>query len=260
MRRLLAIGLVLGAVAAGLGVAPAGSAQAAAAPAYHPTRLAHVSDARQLIVVTGVSRTSSYAMAYTYQLSADGRTWRAKFPPMRARNGYAGWVWAGRRIQDTGTTPMGTFRITATFGLKADPGTKMKYKRADSNDYWVGDNRDPKTYNMFQPSASSRRTWRKGEAERLAAYPKQYEYAAVINFNRPAAATVKWNAARRQYVTSKPADTRRGSAIFLHINGKGSTAGCVSLRRADLLKVLKWLDPAKRPRIVMATAADIGRA
>jgi L,D-peptidoglycan transpeptidase YkuD (ErfK/YbiS/YcfS/YnhG family) len=136
----------------------------------------------------------------------------------------------------------------------------MPYKRADSNDYWVGDNKDAKTYNMFQPSASSKRTWRKGEAERLAAYPKQYEYAAVIDFNRPAAKTVKWDAARGQYVTSKPANTKRGSAIFLHINGAGSTAGCVSLRRADLLKVLKWLDPAQRPRIVMATKADIGKA
>jgi L,D-peptidoglycan transpeptidase YkuD (ErfK/YbiS/YcfS/YnhG family) len=260
MRRLLAAGLVLGATLAGLGVVRAMSADAAAVPAYHPTKLAHVSDARQLIVVTGNSRTSSYATAYTYQLGADGKTWAAKFPAMPARNGYAGWVWASKRVQDTGTTPMGTFRISATFGLKPDPGTKMQYKLADSNDYWVGDNKDAKTYNMFQPSASAKRTWRTCEAERLAAYPTQYEYAAIINFNRPAAASVTWDATHGQYVTSKPADTRIGSAIFLHVNGAGSTAGCVSLRRADLLKVLKWLDPAQRPRIVMATKADIGKA
>jgi L,D-peptidoglycan transpeptidase YkuD (ErfK/YbiS/YcfS/YnhG family) len=260
MRRLLAVALVLGAVVAGAGVVRAMSADAAAVPPHHPTKLAHVADARQLIVVTGASRTSSYATAYTYQLSADGRTWQAKFPAMPARNGYAGWVWASKRVQDTGTTPMGTFRISSTFGLKADPGTRLPYKRADSNDYWVGDNKDAKTYNLFQPSASSKRTWRKSQAERLAAYPRQYEYAAVIDFNRPAAKTVKWDAARGQYATSKPANTKRGSAIFLHINGAGSTAGCVSLRRADLLKVLKWLDPAQRPRIVMATKADIGKA
>jgi L,D-peptidoglycan transpeptidase YkuD (ErfK/YbiS/YcfS/YnhG family) len=257
---MLAAGLVLGAVVAGLGVVRALSADAAAVPAYHPTKLAHVSDSRQLIVVTGASKTSSYATAYTYQLGADGKTWKAKFPAMPARNGYAGWVWASKRVQDTGTTPMGTFRISATFGLKANPGITMSYKLADADDYWVGDNKDAKTYNMFQPSASSKRTWRKGEAERLAAYPTQYEFAAIINFNRPAAATVKWDAVRSQYVTSKPADTKLGSAIFLHVNGAGSTAGCVSLRRADLLKVLTWLDPAQHPRIVMATKADIGRA
>jgi L,D-peptidoglycan transpeptidase YkuD (ErfK/YbiS/YcfS/YnhG family) len=53
---------------------------------------------------------------------------------------------------------------------------------------------------------------------------------------------------------------RLGSAIFLHANGAGSTAGCVSLRRADLLTVLRWLDPRFRPRIVMAPIGDIGRA
>ena len=58
---------------------------------------------------------------------------------------------------------------------------------------------------------------------------------------------------------SQQVNVRLGSAIFLHITGAGSTAGCVSLRRADLINVLKWLDPAKAPRIVMAPAADIGR-
>ncbi len=257
---MLAAGLVLGAVVAGLGVVRALSADAAVVPAYHPAKLTHLSDARQVIVVSGVSRTSSSATLYTYQLGADGKTWKARFSGMPARIGYAGWAWAGQRVQDTGTTPAGTFRISATFGLKPNPGTKMSYKLADSNDYWVGDNKDAKTYNLFQPSASGKRTWRTGEAERLAAYPTQYEYAAIINFNRPAAASVSWDAARGQYVTGKPADTKLGSAIFLHVNGAGSTAGCVSLRRADLLKVLTWLDPAERPRIVMAAKADLGRA
>lgn len=260
MRRLLAAGLVLGAVVAGIGGVRALSADAATVPAYHPSKLKHVSDSRQLIVISGVSRTSSYATAYTYQLSADGKTWKARFSGVPARVGYAGWAWASKRVQNTGTTPAGTFRISATFGLKPNPGTKMSYKLADGNDYWVGDNRDPKTYNMFQPSASSKRTWRTGEAERLAAYPTQYEHAAIINFNRPAASSVKWDAAHGQYVTSKPANTKLGSAIFLHVNGAGSTAGCVSLRRADLIKVLNWLDPAQRPRIVMAAKVDLGKA
>jgi hypothetical protein len=34
----------------------------------------------------------------------------------------------------------------------------------------------------------------------------------------------------------------------------------VSLKRADLLKVLKWLDPAQHPRIVMAPLSEIGTA
>jgi L,D-peptidoglycan transpeptidase YkuD (ErfK/YbiS/YcfS/YnhG family) len=53
---------------------------------------------------------------------------------------------------------------------------------------------------------------------------------------------------------------RRGGGIFLHANGTGATAGCVSLARSDLLRVLRWLDPAKAPRIVMAPSAVITRA
>ena len=240
----------------GAGVVLALHAQAEVPP-YFPTKLKNVSDSQQLIVVVGRSRTSSYSTAYTYQKGSDG-IWRAKFSAMAARNGWAGWVWGSQRVQNTGTSPMGTYRITTSFGLKTNPGTKVPYRRIDSNDYWVGDRYDPKTYNLFEPYASAKRTWRTSQAERLAAYPTQYEYSAVINFNRPAASSVTWNSTYSEYVTSQPVNTTRGSAIFLHINGAGSTAGCVSLGRTNLINVLKWLDPSKKPRIVMAPLADIG--
>jgi L,D-peptidoglycan transpeptidase YkuD (ErfK/YbiS/YcfS/YnhG family) len=258
VKKLIVVAIGVAALAAA-GVVLTQKADAAAVPAYHPTRLAHVGDAQQLIVVTGKSKTSSYATLRTYQKNANG-TWTAKFAAMPARNGYKGWVVASQRVQNTGTSPQGTFRMTSTFGLKKNPGTKVPYRLADGNDYWVGDQKDPKTYNLVQSSASAKRTWRVGEAERLAAYPTQYEYAAVIDFNRPAASTVKWNATYSEYVTSKPVNVRLGSAIFLHINGKGSTAGCVSLKRTDMINVLKWLDPAKKPRIVMAPESEIGKA
>ena len=69
-----------------------------------------------------------------------------------------------------------------------------------------------------------------------------------------------WNSTYSEYVTSAPVNVKLGSAIFLHVNGKGSTAGCVSLSRANLISVLKWLDPAMKPRIVMAPEAEIGTA
>jgi L,D-peptidoglycan transpeptidase YkuD (ErfK/YbiS/YcfS/YnhG family) len=80
----------------------------------------------------------------------------------------------------------------------------------------------------------------------------------VIDFNRPPA--VAWNAALEEFVAARPAVAGRGSAIFLHVNGAGSTAGCVSLARGNMIAVLRWLDPAAFPRIVMAPLADIGRA
>src|SRR4051812_7036486 len=206
------------------GVVFAVRAGASTVPPYDPTRLAHVGNAEQLVVVTGVSRTSTYATLRTYQKNADG-TWSAKFAAMPARIGYQGWVAGTKRVQGTGTTPQGTYTLTNAFGLQANPGTAMSYRTVDRNDYWVGDNRDPKTYNLFQPSASPHRSWRTSEAERLASYPTQYAYVVVIDFNRPDPAYVRWREDRGEHVTGHPADVRLGSAIFLHVNGAGSTAG-----------------------------------
>jgi L,D-peptidoglycan transpeptidase YkuD (ErfK/YbiS/YcfS/YnhG family) len=255
-RRLGAFTLTIVAATAAL-VGP--GAVRAAVPAYHPSRLAHVGDARQMIVVTGRSVTSSYATLRTYTKGADGR-WREHFAAMGARIGYAGWVPGTSRRQGTGTTPRGTYPVTTAFGVAGDPGTTLPYTRVDGNDYWVGDSRDPRTYNLFQRSASATRTWRIATAERLAAYPTQYRHAAVIDFNRPARRTVRWDSRHRQYVTSRPVNATRGAAIFLHVNGKGATAGCVSVSRTQLVRLLRWLDPAKRPRIAMAPAGQIGLA
>jgi len=66
-------------VAAGLAVLSAAGlvliarADAAVEPAYHPSRLTHVGDAQQLIVVAGASKTSSYSTLRTYQKGADGK-------------------------------------------------------------------------------------------------------------------------------------------------------------------------------------------
>jgi L,D-peptidoglycan transpeptidase YkuD (ErfK/YbiS/YcfS/YnhG family) len=43
----------------------------------------------------------------------------------------------------------------------------------------------------------------------------------------------------------------RGSAVFLHVGTGSATAGCVSLPKSELLKVLHWLRPADNPRIVI---------
>jgi L,D-peptidoglycan transpeptidase YkuD (ErfK/YbiS/YcfS/YnhG family) len=228
----------------------------ASVPAWSPTRLTHVGDARQLLVVVGTGGT--YATLHAYQREEHG--WREVVRPMAARIGYGGWAWAARRVQDTGTTPIGTFTLTEAFGLGADPGAKLPYRRAGKHDYWVGDRSDPRTYNLWEPAAVSGRTWRTGQSERLSSFPIQYEFAVVVDFNRPAPATVVWNAAHREYVTSRPSAVGRGTAIFLHVNGRGSTAGCVSVTRGHLVGILHWLDPARHPRIVMAPLTDLRQA
>jgi L,D-peptidoglycan transpeptidase YkuD (ErfK/YbiS/YcfS/YnhG family) len=44
----------------------------------------------------------------------------------------------------------------------------------------------------------------------------------------------------------------RGSAIFLHVGTGSATAGCVSLPRPELIRVLRWMRPAADPQITIS--------
>jgi len=149
-------------------------------------------DSRQVIVVTSSSWTTSYAKLQTWERRSDG-AWIKPFGEMSARIGRNGFILGTSRKQNSGTTPAGNYRIRKTFGQSSNPGTKMPYRNADSNDYWVYDPRDPKTYNVLQPYQSPYAYWRTAEAERLAAYSTQYKYAAIISYSLPATCTgTRW--------------------------------------------------------------------
>ncbi|HET7689534.1 MAG TPA: L,D-transpeptidase family protein [Nocardioidaceae bacterium] len=228
---------------------------AAAAPAYHPSRLGHLASSRQVVVVTSPSWSSSTATLRAYRKDENGH-WQLRFGPWRARVGYNGMSLAQRRVQDDGTTPAGTFRLLWAFGSLRDPGSSLDYTRIDSNDWWPIDPRDPATYNVFQRSRSRLAEWRRTKAERLAHWgDDEYRYGVVLDFNVPD--ETRWDSRIRQRVAAEPADTERGGAIFLHVNGPGATAGCVSVSLERMRKLLLWLDPSRRPRIVIGPLSVI---
>ena len=59
--------------------------------------------------------------------------------------------------------------------------------------------------------------------------------------------------------TTEPADTKAGGGIFLHVSKGESTAGCVAIPEADMRRVMQWLDPDRKPVIVIGTESTIGR-
>ena len=63
-------------------------------------------------------------------------------------------------------------------------------------------------------------------------------------------AAINYNAARTP---------GRGSAIFLHVSHHDPTTGCISLPRAELIRLLRWLRPADHARIIMGTTATVTR-
>lgn len=236
-----------------VGVVPSPAA-AAAVPPYHPSRLAHVGPAEQIIVVTADSWTSTHAVLRAYEQTADG--WRPVISATPARLGWSGLVLAGERRQGTGKTPAGTFAIPAAFGRLPDPGTALPYRQFDRTDAWTYDPRHPSTYNVFQ---TADRTWRSygGYVERLWEYGSQYRYVAVLDFNLPDG-PVRTGADGVRRV-SRPANTRAGGGIFLHVSNGTKTAGCIAIPQERMRAILRWLDPAKHPRIVVGPLSVITR-
>lgn len=221
-------------------------------PSYVGTR----PKVQQMVTVTSKGWQTSHATLRAWQRPRGGR-WRQVRGPIRARIGYSGFVRGQQRRQSTGRTPAGNYALPRAFGRLADPGTRLHYRRFDRNDFWPYEPRDRATYNIYQGHKARGTHWRRGYRERLWDYRDQYRYAVVVGFNLPRG--VHWSKVRRQRVARKPADTRRGGGIFVHVNGRGATAGCVSVRLAQMRWLVRWLDPARTPRIVMGPRRYVKR-
>jgi L,D-peptidoglycan transpeptidase YkuD (ErfK/YbiS/YcfS/YnhG family) len=196
-------------------------------PELNGVRTTVGSKQRTVVVVNQKSKTYANTGFYV-RINGKACSFQRMFLGTRSRLGYGGTVAGTQRKQGTGTTPRGTYTITSAFGLKADPGSWVAYHRVKSGDYWVQDNKS-KYYNTLRnKKAGGFRYWLPGSdkngSERLTDYPGQYDYSLVINYNRPP------NAVRN-----------RGAGIFLHVKGKGATAGCVSISRKNMRTVLAYL-------------------
>ena len=223
------------------------TAPAHAASAPLPSYLALPGSVRQLVTVTSDRWSSTRATLNAWERDDSG--WQRVHGPVTVRLGWNGWVPAGRRRQNTGTTPAGKFTMPYAFGTRADPGARLGYRQVDGDDVWPYEPRDPATYNIYQPFQASTSHWRPDFRERLSHYPRQYAYAVVIGFNLPGG--VHWSRSRHQYVARHPADTARGGGIFLHVQRPAYTAGCVAGPIEDVRWLVRWLAPRARPRIVM---------
>jgi L,D-peptidoglycan transpeptidase YkuD (ErfK/YbiS/YcfS/YnhG family) len=255
MRRLtstLLAAIILGGLALTSGAAAASGDDI---PKYYPSRLAHVGEAGQVIVVTSATSNSSYGTLRAYERDGQGG-WTQVVEATPARLGWSGLALAADRRQGTGKTPAGTFGIVSAFGRKGDPGTALPYTQVDRNDAWTYNPKVPSTYNMFQ---SVDRSWSSysGYVEHLWSYGMQYDYVAVLDYNLPSGPiTTGPDGVRR---TTNPADTRAGGGIFLHVTNGKVTAGCIAIPEAVMKAVLRWLKPSRNPVIVIGTEAAINR-
>ncbi|MFE9441626.1 L,D-transpeptidase [Streptomyces sp. NPDC006602] len=195
-----------------------------------PARMADTGGGSQLITAVA-AQAGSTSGTVTWWDRRSGQ-W-VKAGSAAARFGAKGLVEGAVRRQGTNTTPTGLYSLPYAFGIKGAPGgTTYKYRAVREHSWWCQDN-DSRSYNRWvEPRPADCRA---AEAERLISYGTQYAYAMVIGFNY-----------------AEPV-RGRGAGIFLHVNGRGSTAGCVSVSAAAMRRILRWAEPGKGPHIAIGT-------
>jgi L,D-peptidoglycan transpeptidase YkuD (ErfK/YbiS/YcfS/YnhG family) len=186
-------------------------------------------------VVTANHTTGHRARVTWWVRSDDG--WQRRMQAVDGRIGYGGLVPGARRRQGSGTTPLGTYGLPWAFGThRRDDAWDIGYRRIRRGDFWVMDNASD-FYNRYRNQREGGFRWRlptsdPNGSERLTDYRSQYEWSIVTDFNQ------------RQV-------RHRGAGIFLHVNGSGATAGCVSAPRWFIRSLVRRLDPSRRPVIAI---------
>lgn len=186
----------------------------------------------QVIIVHANKYATTRATFETFTKS--GGVWKRQFASMAARIGSKGF--SDHHLEYVPNTPVGVYGFGPTmYGLGDNPGVKYGYHDIVTDDWW-NENPDSSAYNTFQHAGANPG----GASEALWKITAAYQYFAFVKYNVPAIAG-------------------KGSGIFLHVATSGPTAGCVSLPKSDLIKVLTWLDPTKSPRIVLSPDSQLHR-
>jgi L,D-peptidoglycan transpeptidase YkuD (ErfK/YbiS/YcfS/YnhG family) len=206
----------------------------AAQAAVHHHRLGGVRVAiapgtRQVVTV---DHTRGYHARIAFWTKRHGQ-WQRHLLARDGRIGYGGLVAPRKRHQGTGTTPLGTVGLISAFGRhpRAD-GWDLPYRRIRKGDYWVEDN-GSRFYNRYRNKSQGGFRWwlpssAENSSERLRDFRVPYEYSVVTGYNHSQV-------------------RHRGAGIFLHVNGSGATAGCVSAPRAFMRQMMTRLDPDQHP-------------
>jgi len=207
----------------------------ASCPPNLANELASTRAATQLVTVVAASGRSTRGSLRLWRKS--GECWLAVDGPWSAWLGQNG-VSANRREGDR-TTPAGAFGFQRTmYGLGPNPGVRYAYRRIVCGDWWVEDPRSP-YYNRFRHVPCGSKPPFRVTSEDMSRSATAYRHLAVIDYN------------------THPIVPGRGSGIFLHVSHGNPTLGCVSLALPQLVKVLRWFDPAKEPLIVIGTRSTI---
>lgn len=178
-------------------------------------------------IITVISKGGSYGELAFWEKDSSG-SW-IEVDRVSARLGQNGMKYASEVYEMDKCTPTGIYTLTEAFGINANPGSGITYRKLDGSEYWV-DDENSQYYNTMQFGDPNGR-W--NSAERLIDFPGYYNYSIVIDYNR-------W-----------PVVPGKSSAIFLHCDMGIYTYGCVAIPEQNLINIINRLNPSKNPVIIM---------
>jgi L,D-peptidoglycan transpeptidase YkuD (ErfK/YbiS/YcfS/YnhG family) len=191
-------------------------------PGLGPRTLSRIpAGTRQVVLVTGAGKNSASSKVVLYERVDGG--WRPG-AVWAAHNGSKGWT--DEHYAGDLHSPIGVFGLTDAGGRLADPGTKLPYHHSGA----------------FSISGTGI------EGEPLAG---SFDYVIAINYNRQPG-TSPMNGAQ-------PMGANRGGGIWIHVDHGGPTHACVSLSKTHMKQLLRALDPADHPVVVMGDASSLAR-
>ena len=196
----------------------------------HHTTL--IGESEQLIFATNGDASSFRVTIHALEKSKG--IWHLVFPTFAGSIGGKGFAAVDKKREGDGKSPSGIFPLGIAFGYDPSVVTKMPYRQATDDDFWV-DDVNAEDYNKWVKGKPNAASWEKMKRD-----DGQYKYGVVIEYN------------------TNPIIKGKGSAIFLHVwKGGKPTLGCVSMPEEMVLKILGWLDPIKKPLIIMGTESEL---
>lgn len=179
-------------------------------------------EARQVVVVTGRGRNSPLSTVVLHTRAADGGWLAGQEWP--AHNGLRGW--SDHHLSGDLRSPIGVHGLSDAGGRLPDPGTALPYDQGTGFT-------SPGTGFEGEPLEGS------------------FDYVIAIDYNRePGTTPLDW---------TRPLGAGRGGGIWLHVDHGGPTQGCVSVAERHMRTLLRTLDPARHPVVVMGDAASLAR-
>ncbi|MEU9480552.1 L,D-transpeptidase family protein [Streptomyces sp. NPDC048191] len=203
------------------------SPTASTAPTTGPARIPGVGDrllgrippdSGQIVVVYGEGVDSPESTAVLY--TREGPRWR-RVAGWQAHNGRRGWTTDHREGDER--SPVGVFGLSDAGGVLDDPGTRLPYDR------------DEYAYAPLN-------TWDE-------AHQHDFDYVIAIDYNRRPG-TPPDDAAR-------PEGDYKGGGIWLHLDHRDGTSGCISVSKDAMEFLLRTLDPARHPVMVIGDRAEL---